>query len=111
MVYQMGLMQKKNILGGVRIGDVFMNTIDIIIGYIIAICGLCFVGMFVIVIPTYFIIKNLIDCFFDFKHGYCSKCHHKLKYEKYVDNVFYGCSKCDNFVKVKHNVIKENKYE
>ena len=40
-----------------------------------------------------------------------AKCHHKLKYEKYIDNVFYGCSKCDNFVKVKHNVIKENKYE
>ena len=47
----------------------------------------------------------------DVTHGYCSKCHHKLKYVKYIDNVFYGCSKCDNFVKVKHSVIKENKYE
>ena len=87
-----------------------MNTMDTI-GLITAICGLVWVGIFVVIIPVYFITKDVIDYFFNFKHGYCSKCHHKLKYEKYIDNVFYGCNKCDDFVKVKHNVIKENKYE
>ena len=87
-----------------------MNTMDTI-GLITAICGLVWVGIFVVIIPAYFITKDVIDYFFNFKHEYCSKCHHKLKYVKYIDNIFYGCSKCDNFVKVKHNVIKENKYE
>ena len=79
-----------------------MDAMDTI-GLITAICGLVWIGIFVVIIPVYFITKDVIDYFFNFKHGYCSKCHHKLKYEKYID--------CDNFVKVKHNVIKGNKYE
>lgn len=87
-----------------------MNAIDII-GQIVAICGLCLIGVFVIVIPVVFIMEGIFDRYFDFKHGYCSKCHHKLKYVKYINNILYGCDKCNNFVKVKHNVIKENKHE
>ena len=93
-----------------KLGDIFMNTMDTI-GLITVICGLVWVGTFVVIITVYFITKDVIDYFFIFIHGYCSKCHHKLKYVKYIDNIFYGCSKCDNFVKVKHNVIKENKCE
>ena len=83
-----------------------MSSEDI---YMICVCIL--IGLFMVIIAIKIIVQAILQEVFNFKHGYCSKCHHKLKYEKYIDNVSYGCSKCDNFVKVKHNVIKENKYE
>ena len=42
-----------------------MNTMDTI-GLITAICGLVWVGIFVVIIPVYFITKDVIDYFFQF---------------------------------------------
>lgn len=89
-----------------KLGDVVVNSEDI---YMICVCIL--IGLFVTIIAIKIIVQAILQDIFDFKHGYCSKCHHKLKYVKYIDNIYYGCDKCNNFVKVKHNVIKENKHE
>lgn len=83
-----------------------MSSEDI---YMICVCIL--IGLFMVIVAIKIIVQAILQEVFNFKHGYCSKCHHKLKYKNYIDNIFYGCSKCGNFVKVKHNVIKENKYE
>lgn len=83
-----------------------MSSEDI---YMICVCIL--IGLFMTICAIYIIVQAILQDILDFKHGYCNKCHHKLKYVKYIGDIYYGCDKCNNFVKVKHSVIKENKHE